>query len=61
MKKSLLISVLTAIILVLLCLCSIMAVILYGVFKEVQVSDIARYGKLQGLLLSLSRISFQRP
>ena len=44
MKKSLLISVLTAIILVLLCLCSIMAVILYGVFKEVQVSDIARYG-----------------
>ena len=34
----------TAIILVLLCLCSIMAVILYGVFKEVQVSDIARYG-----------------
>ena len=44
MKKSLLISVLTAIILVLLCLCSIMAVMLYGVFKEVQVSDIDHYG-----------------
>ena len=44
MKKNLLITVLTAIILVLLFACSIMAVLLYGVFKEVQVSDIDRYG-----------------
>lgn len=44
MKKYLLMSVLTAIILVLLFACTIMAVMLYGVFKEVQVSDIGHYG-----------------